>query len=237
VAAKQTTPAGRTLTIDRFSRLTSLATVCAMFAVAAFSALGCNRRDVPKTRIERASPGPHTVTIHQPARLGQVRLAMPARPASGTSGDAVVGKEAGVRCETCHALRPAAALPASMLELDQFHQGLELRHGSLGCASCHTQGASTTLHLADGERLQPGRALELCRQCHGPQYRDYQHGAHGGLAGYWDLSRGPQTKNHCVDCHDPHAPQIRQVLPSAPPRDRFFGERAPTAAAHAGGEH
>jgi hypothetical protein len=121
-------------------------------------------------------------------------------------------------------------------ELDQFHQGLALQHGTLRCAACHTEGAPTRLHLADGRNLERSQAMELCRQCHGPQYRDYEHGAHGGMAGHWDLSRGPRTRNHCIDCHDPHAPQIREVIPAPPPRDRFFGEPVSSAASPQGEE-
>ncbi len=72
-------------------------------------------------------------------------------------------------------------------------------------------------------------ALELCSQCHGPQRTSYDHNAHGGLNGYWDLSRGPRIKNHCVDCHDPHLPAIQQVVPVLPPIDR--GE-VPSKEAH-----
>jgi hypothetical protein len=124
-----------------------------------------------------------------------------------------------------------------MRELDQFHQGLELEHGILRCGACHSERAPTRLHLADGRQLERSQAMELCRQCHGPQYRDYEHGAHGGMVGHWDLSRGPRTRNHCIDCHDPHAPQIREVIPAPPPRDRFFGGPASAAAAARGGVH
>ena len=219
-------------------RLAGTATMCGLLPlVTALSILGgCNRRDAPRAKPELPAQPAHAVTIHQPARLGRVRLGTP--PA--TTQAAAQGGNGGalVRCETCHALRPGVTLPESMLELDQFHQGLELQHGALRCAACHTDKASTTLHLADGRPLRPGQALELCRQCHGPQYRDYEHGAHGGMTGHWDLTRGPRLRNHCVDCHDPHAPQIRQVIPAAPPRDRFFGERAVAPAAlHEGAGH
>ena len=62
--------------------------------------------------------------------------------------------------------------------------------------------------------------MRLCAQCHGPQFRDYGKGAHGGMEGHWDLSRGGRTRNHCVDCHDPHVPAIRQVQPAGRARDR-----------------
>ena len=64
-------------------------------------------------------------------------------------------------------------------------------------------------------------ALTLCSQCHGPQRRDYDHGAHGGMTGYWDRSRGGRQRNHCVDCHDPHQPAYVGGLPVPAARDRF----------------
>lgn len=70
------------------------------------------------------------------------------------------------------------------------------------------------------------RAIELCRQCHGPQARDYDHGTHGGMTGYWDTTRGPRLRNHCTDCHDAHSPAIVPVMPAAPPRDRYFGAKS-----------
>lgn len=82
------------------------------------------------------------------------------------------------------------------------------------------------LHLADGTRLELVEALSLCGQCHGLQRRDYAHGAHGGMNGYWDLHAGPRTRNHCVHCHDPHQPKYPRLLPAPPPRDRFFGRQA-----------
>jgi formate-dependent nitrite reductase cytochrome c552 subunit len=65
------------------------------------------------------------------------------------------------------------------------------------------------------------RAIELCAQCHGPQYRDYKAGAHGGMTGNWDLSRGPRVRNHCVDCHEAHAPRYPGTRPVLRPNDRI----------------
>ena len=74
-------------------------------------------------------------------------------------------------------------------------------------------------------------AMQLCAQCHGPQTRDYRRGSHGGMQGYWDLSRGDRVRNHCVDCHDPHAPAFPRFTPLPPPRDRF--PPAPPSEGHA----
>lgn len=82
------------------------------------------------------------------------------------------------------------------------------------------------LHLATGEQVPMLQAIRLCAQCHGTQWRDYQRGAHGGMFGYWDLSRGSRTRNHCVDCHDPHTPKFVGGRPVLPPRDRFLAAPA-----------
>jgi nitrate reductase cytochrome c-type subunit len=66
----------------------------------------------------------------------------------------------------------------------------------------------------------------LCAQCHGPQARDFQHGAHGGMTGYWDLSKGPRRRNSCIDCHDPHAPKYPAVMPVFPPAESGLKSRA-----------
>jgi hypothetical protein len=185
----------------------------------------CNRPIADRAAPPAIGSTRHTVTIHKPLRLEGVFIG----PAQGKtpSVDLAIPAVAGrVNCDTCHSLRSASSLPKSMQELDEFHQGLVLQHGDLSCASCHALGPSPKLHLADARVLERPDALELCRQCHGPQYRDYEHGAHGGMAGYWDLRRGPRTRNHCVDCHDPHWPAIRQVIPAPPPRDRFIGDPA-----------
>ncbi len=110
--------------------------------------------------------------------------------------------------------------------LTTFHQHMVFKHGNSTCTSCHVQGQHDRIHLANGSVLPMTEALTLCAQCHGPQYRDYQHGSHGGMNGYWDRKRGPRTRNHCVDCHDPHAPQLPSVMPAAPPRDRFLSAGA-----------
>jgi formate-dependent nitrite reductase cytochrome c552 subunit len=137
-----------------------------------------------------------------------------------TGATDALGRPVRVACATCHALRRPDALPASTAELDEFHQGLTFAHGELTCATCHVIGDQTTLHLADGREIAMTEAMQLCRQCHGTQGRDYDHGAHGGMTGHWDLSVGGRVRNHCIDCHDAHAPQFQASRPVLPPRDR-----------------
>ena len=77
--------------------------------------------------------------------------------------------------------------------------------------------------FAQGQAVQ-GEALwkRLCAQCHGTQARDYAHGAHGGMSGYWDTTRGEQVRNQCTHCHAPHAPAYPHMRPTFKPRDRFL---------------
>jgi hypothetical protein len=171
--------------------------------------VGCSS-DAPRSL--RPPPGSPTgkVEIHVPDRLSGI---------STGSADAL-GRQTRIACTTCHSLRTPTELPTSMAALDEFHQGLKFAHGALVCASCHVRGDQSTLHLADGSEIALTDAIQLCRQCHGPQARDYDHGAHGGMTGYWDLSAGGRVRNHCIDCHDVHAPAYQPSRPALPPRDR-----------------
>jgi predicted CXXCH cytochrome family protein len=78
-----------------------------------------------------------------------------------------------------------------------------------------------TCILADGSRVPVAESMRLCSQCHGPQARDYAAGAHVGMTGSWDLSRGPRQRHACTVCHDPHAPRYPALLPAPGPQDRF----------------
>jgi hypothetical protein len=104
-----------------------------------------------------------------------------------------------------------------------IHGGLNGVHGKLACVSCHNPAKGyDSLRLADGKSLPFTEVMALCAQCHGPQFRDYEHGAHGGMTGHWDLSRGGRERNNCIHCHDPHAPKYPTVAPARGPNDRFL---------------
>jgi hypothetical protein len=124
-------------------------------------------------------------------------------------------------CGTCHADVDDSPLPDNGASLKGPHAGLQVQHGHLHCAACHDASHRDRLHLADGRDLSLTQAMDLCAQCHGPQKRDYDHGAHGGMRGAWDLTTGPRERNHCVACHDPHAPAFGKFAPVEGPRDRF----------------
>ena len=158
-----------------------------------------------------ATPTVHAVTVKKP--LGT--------PRALTGQVDHHGNPVTVACSTCHATRPPNQANAATTDLDLMHQGLQFKHGANTCLSCHDPGDYDRLRLANGNPVPCTDVMQLCAQCHGPQYRDWQHGAHGGMNGFWDLTRGGRTRNNCVDCHDPHAPKYVGAIPMPPPNDRF----------------
>lgn len=137
------------------------------------------------------------------------------------------GKPVLVNCATCHDTRAPNYNTVSGSMLTDFHQGLSFAHGSQSCLSCHNANDYDTLKQADGRPLEFSQTMMLCAQCHGPQFRDYQNGLHGGMTGHWDLTRGGRTRNTCTDCHDPHHPAYPLVTPVFPPKP-VRGEKPPS---------
>jgi len=131
------------------------------------------------------------------------------------------GRTGSVACSTCHGVRQPNTANVSATTLDEFHQGMVFSHGNLACYACHNPVDADSLRLADGSPVAFQDVMTLCSQCHGPQATAFAHGAHGGMNGFWDLSRGPQTKNNCIDCHDPHSPSYPKMVVGFKPRDRF----------------
>jgi hypothetical protein len=159
-------------------------------------------------------PAIHPVTIKSPEGLGLLR----------THETDALGRPVGVACSTCHGsdARDTRALKERPEQLVEFHTEMVFDHGELSCSSCHHPDDRDQLRLADGQALPFTDVMNLCAQCHGTTYRAYQHGAHGGMKGHWDLSQGPRERNNCISCHNAHAPAYPVVVPAPGPRDRFF---------------
>jgi len=154
----------------------------------------------------------HTVTINRPLGPPVIRI-------DGTDPH---GRQSSIACSTCHGLRPANYANRVPADLDQFHQQMKFSHGKLACFACHNPKDYDSLRLADETVLGYPDVMTLCSQCHGQEARAYEHGAHGGMNGYWDLSRGARTRNNCIDCHDPHVPKYPSMQTTFKPRDRFL---------------
>ncbi len=186
--------------------------VVALLAAAALGA--CGSRDVQERLFADAAAIPDgplfATTVHVPASLTSIL---------GTTRD-LHGRPSEVLCATCHeGMSPAPRLPDAAERLGGPHAGLVFRHGTNACRSCHDPDHYDRLRLATGDTIPMVDAIRLCSQCHGPQARDYANGSHGGNSGYWDLRRGPRLRNHCADCHDPHAPRFPVFRPAPPPLD------------------
>lgn len=152
------------------------------------------------------------VKINPPRQLAEIQTDL-----KDASGNPVL-----VSCKSCHGVRNPNPKNGSTGPLVSFHQDLNFVHGKLVCISCHNpEGSYSDFRLASGESVKPENVMNLCAQCHGPQFRDYQHGSHGGMTGYWDLKKGIRQRNHCVNCHDPHKPAFPLFRPAAGPNDRF----------------
>lgn len=183
-------------------------------AAAAFAAFGCGgtaRDDAPPPwRPPVDSSALHPVHIARPAASARLATEL-------TEHD---GAPAAIGCPTCHVAGTVAPL-AEIAQLPAVHEAVRLRHGSLSCSACHDSTEPSLLHDASGASFSFSDSMRLCSQCHGPIRAAYDHGAHGGMRGYWDLQRGPRTRNDCITCHDPHGPAYPQVQPAEGPRDRF----------------
>ena len=189
-------------------------------------------------RVIAADPVGRAVASTNP---GAASLTFPVtiRPAAGaprvlTGRTNYLGEAATVGCATCHTTTKPNIETHSSAELDEFHQGLKFAHGNLACLSCHNAQNYDTLHLATGKPVEFANVMTLCAQCHGTAMRDYERGSHGGMNGYWDLTKGPRTRNNCVNCHDPHSPKYPQAMPVFPPRDRLSVQKK---SSDSGGEH
>lgn len=189
-------------------------------AILAHSVIGC--APVPHGSVPSANTPPDA-TGSESAQLCPVLIRKPTGPPTIPTGTFdEKGQPVSVACATCHATKPPLVGAKLGTPLVLFHQGLNGQHANLACTVCHNPADGyASLRLADGQSLPYAEVMTLCAQCHGPQYRDYQHGAHGGMVGYWDRTKGQRVRNNCIDCHAPHAPKYPTVAPAHGPNDRF----------------
>jgi hypothetical protein len=125
------------------------------------------------------------------------------------------------RCSDCH------RIITSPLETDRTltqHREIKLQHGiNTRCFNCHHRTNRDAFVDDYGSEIPWNQPQLLCAKCHGPVYRDWQHGAHGRTNGYWDLKQGVQTRRRCIECHDPHCPPFAPLVPAPGPRTLRMG--------------
>jgi len=193
---------------------------CLVFLGAALKTAGAEGAGVSSDPVAASTNASlHSVIIKRPAGTPKVTTGL-----TNFHGQSVMAS-----CSSCHATTAPNIDTRTTADLDQFHQGLKYVHGNLTCLSCHNAKNYDTLRLADSRPVEFTDVMTLCSQCHGSQRRDYNMGLHGGMIGHWDLTKGGRTRNSCVNCHDPHAPEFPLVMPVFPPRDRISVPKQPSA--------
>ena len=118
-------------------------------------------------------------------------------------------------CSECHRATP---VPQTAGAEFTKHAEITLAHGmNTRCLNCHHPTNRNAFVDDFGEEIPWTQPQLLCARCHGPVYRDWQHGSHGRINGYWDTTRGEQVRLRCVACHDPHQPPFAPLSTSAGP--------------------
>lgn len=119
------------------------------------------------------------------------------------------------------------------LDVDEGHPP-DLEHGGglFWCFSCHDQNNYEQLQTPLSKPLSLDASYRVCNGCHSQKFRDWQGGAHGKRAANW---RGERQLFSCVECHNPHRPEIAPRAPQPPPPVRaglHHMTRNPGSASH-----
>jgi len=147
-------------------------------------------------------------------------------PWRSTYSDLVRAKEdlSDFDCYGCHDKKKPVALrfdEHNILVVPEEHKDIVMGHGTHNrnnlCYNCHNESNLLTFQVRDGRELKFADSTQLCGSCHGPNYRDWDAGAHGRINGYWNTTLGEARKLDCANCHNPHAPRIPTRKPAPGP--------------------
>jgi len=128
-----------------------------------------------------------------------------------------------LRCSECHRLFPSRVDARSTMAQ---HRHIVLNHGlNDRCLNCHDQSDRNRLRLHDGSTVPFDEAQDLCSNCHGPTFRDWERGMHGRTNGYWNTDLGEQRRLTCTECHNPHSPDIPPMTLLPGPNTLRMGEQ------------
>jgi len=116
-------------------------------------------------------------------------------------------------CMQCH---DNWSTKTSKRQLKMNHADVVLKHDEKQrwCLDCHDAQNRNQLRLLNQDRIDFDRSYDLCGQCHGTIFRDWQAGVHGKRIGNWN---GTKLYRLCVHCHDPHQPTYAPVKPEPKP--------------------
>jgi hypothetical protein len=115
-------------------------------------------------------------------------------------------------CSECH------SKPVTQLHKDglgkKAHWDITINHAdtkTMACLSCHNSDNMNKLQSITGDPIDFNFSYQLCSQCHNKEVKDWVGGAHGKNISGWKSER---VSKLCVECHNPHQPQIAKRWPS-----------------------
>ena len=114
-------------------------------------------------------------------------------------------------CTECHS-RPLSQMQNNN-GTQKAHWDIKVLHANenaMNCATCHNGTNMDNLNSLTGNMIDFNQSYLLCAQCHSSQFEDWKGGAHGKNIGGWAKPRAAMT---CVNCHNPHEPQIASKWP------------------------
>lgn len=126
-------------------------------------------------------------------------------------------------CNACHQIFQSTARGDRPLD---YHTEITLSHGlNDRCINCHDANDRERLTLRDGATIPFSQTPQLCSQCHGTTFRDWQRGTHGKTLGSWITGSPLQVRLGCNECHDPHSPRYTPYVPLPGPNTLRMGEQ------------
>lgn len=115
-------------------------------------------------------------------------------------------------CSECHN-KPVEQLQKEGLG-KKAHWDIVIKHAdtkTMKCTSCHNGNDMDHLKSITDDPIDFDYSYQLCGQCHIKQQKDWVGGAHGKNISGWKDAR---VSKLCVECHNPHQPQIAKRWPS-----------------------
>lgn len=113
-------------------------------------------------------------------------------------------------CTECHT-KPLEQMQTN--DIKRAHWDIDLIHANeitMNCVTCHNGNDMDNLKSITNKSIDFNKSYQLCNQCHTKQFEDWKGGAHGKRIGGWAPPRASLT---CVNCHNPHKPQIESRWP------------------------